>query len=136
MLVATTIPYGLLVLSGPLWARRPPYYCSWFLGSQAGALPVVHIARFGGDLSILLSATVPVMLLAEVPPTLASTTGIVVLVLASAVASITSYRRAHLCRALANLTNNLLAGLLHIRMQFTHRLLMVEFRHKLTFACS
>jgi predicted amidohydrolase len=80
---------------------RAPYYWSWFLGSQDCALPVVHIARLGSDLIIpgllALSATVPAMLLVQVPPSAltAAVAAASVLVIGGALAfGFVSYRRA------------------------------------------
>lgn len=72
---AVVIPVAAVVLALEYRPRRHfevPRYWSWFQGSQAGALPVVHIARLGSDLVIpallALAAVVPVMLLVQLPP--------------------------------------------------------------------
>jgi hypothetical protein len=69
------MPAALIVV-GFEFGILSPHYMSWFLGSQATAPPAVHIARLGGELTIpprlALTATVPVLLLVQVPPSLPS----------------------------------------------------------------
>jgi predicted amidohydrolase len=78
-----------------------PRYVSWFLGSQDGALPVVHIARVGSDLVIPallgLSASVPVILLVHLPPSTATVIAAVIAIVIVAGAltfGVASYRHA------------------------------------------
>ena len=72
---AVIMPSATLML-GIGFGTFEPRYMSWFLGSQATMPQVVHIARLGGELAVApllaLSATVPVMLLAQLPPSLSS----------------------------------------------------------------
>jgi hypothetical protein len=98
---ALIMPAAAIVLSLTYGRFLSPYYWSWFLGSQDGALPVVHIARLGTDLIIpallALSATVPAMLLVQWPPSAATVAVAVaaILVVAGALGfGFTSYRRA------------------------------------------
>lgn len=73
---ALIMPAAAVVLSLTYGRFLSPFYWSWFLGSQDKALPVVHIARLGSDLIIpallALSATVPAILLVQLPPSAAT----------------------------------------------------------------
>ncbi len=98
---AVIMPAAAVVLSLSYGRFLAPRFWSWFLGSQNRAVPVVHIARLGTDLAIpallALSATVPVILLVHLPPSLASVVVAVVstLVVAGALGiGFVSYRRA------------------------------------------
>jgi len=70
------MPAAAVVLSVTYGRFLSPYYWSWFLGSQDMALPVVHIARLGGDLIIpallALSGSAPAILLVQLPPSSAT----------------------------------------------------------------
>jgi metal-dependent amidase/aminoacylase/carboxypeptidase family protein/predicted amidohydrolase len=95
------MPASAVVLSAAYGRFRAPLYWSWFLGSQDGSLPVVHIARLGSDLAIpallALSATVPVILLVQLPPSGVTVAVAIasILVIAGALGfGFVSYRRA------------------------------------------
>jgi predicted amidohydrolase len=97
---AVVMPAAAVVLSVGYGILGPRYW-SWFLGSQDGSLPVVHIARLGSDLVIpallALSATVPVMLLVQFPPsavTVAVAAASILVVAGSLGFGLASYRRA------------------------------------------
>jgi predicted amidohydrolase len=98
---AVIMPAAAVVLSLAYGRFLAPRFWSWFLGSQDRALPVVHIARLGTDLVIpallALSATVPVILLVQLPPSPATIAAAVAatLVVAGALGfGFVSYRRA------------------------------------------
>jgi hypothetical protein len=103
---AVIMPVVALVLSALVRFAAPPGYgggsrfTDCFLRSQQRWLPVVHVARLGSDLVIppllALAASVPVMLLAQLPPsaTTAAVAGAAALVVAGALwFGFASYRR-------------------------------------------
>jgi apolipoprotein N-acyltransferase len=104
---AVAVPAAAFMLSAAMRFGALPgqagavRYADPFLRSQERSLPVVHIARLGSDLVIApllaLAATVPVLLLVHVPPSVASdvVAAISILVVAGALAfGFASYRRA------------------------------------------
>jgi apolipoprotein N-acyltransferase len=103
---AVIMPVAALVLSALVRFLAPPGYgggsrfADCFLRSQQRWLPVVHVARLGSDLVIPpllgLAASVPVMLLVQLPPsgTTAAVAGGAALVVAGALwFGFASYRR-------------------------------------------
>lgn len=93
------MPAAAVAISLAWHAMGAPRYQSWFLGTQDGVLPVVHVARAGTELVIpallALSAAVPVILLAQRPPSAAAIGAAAAVVIAAALAfGRASYRRA------------------------------------------
>jgi apolipoprotein N-acyltransferase len=96
---AIVMPAAAVALS-LFYRTRAPRYWSWLLGSVDSTLPVVHVARLGTDLTIPallgLSATVPVMLLVQLPPattTFVAAAAAALLVAAALTFGAVSYRR-------------------------------------------